>query len=241
MREVRDSYQTEDQRESRRQQKQQPPKRQSPLREALSRLTSLGLVTAEGQRGFHVAKVSAADLIDVMKTMVWIEGTALQSAIAQGDRDWEANILAAGHRLGMAPQGQSAARFFEDTWERNHQAFHGSLVAACGAPRLLSYRALLYDYVDRYRRLSAHDELGNRDVDGEHEALMNAVIRREAALAVSLMQAHLLDTTRVLLRSDPATADRVEMLMHQMEKEIDAGRSVGSAEISSAYRGKYPV
>src|ERR1700761_9071065 len=53
----------------------------SPLREALSRLTSLGLVTTEGQRGFRVADVSADDLMDLIKTMVWVEATALRAAV----------------------------------------------------------------------------------------------------------------------------------------------------------------
>ena len=37
----------------------------SPLREALSRLVSEGLVTTEGQRGFRVARVSADEAQDV--------------------------------------------------------------------------------------------------------------------------------------------------------------------------------
>src|SRR6478672_11214905 len=50
----------------------------TPLREALSKLTSLELVTAEGQRGFRVAPVSTANLLDITKTRAWVEGTALR-------------------------------------------------------------------------------------------------------------------------------------------------------------------
>jgi DNA-binding GntR family transcriptional regulator len=39
----------------------------TPLRKALSRLSSLDLVTAEGQRGFRVAPVSVANLLDITK------------------------------------------------------------------------------------------------------------------------------------------------------------------------------
>jgi GntR family transcriptional regulator, carbon starvation induced regulator len=195
----------------------------SPLREALSRLTSMGLVTSEGQRGFRVAQVSAADLLDLMKTMVWVEGTALRSSIAHGDRAWEAEIMASAHRLGIDDPGQSEARFFDEEWERNHREFHLSLVSACGAPRLLQYRALLYENVDRYRRLSALYERGARDVDAEHRGLMRAVLDRDAERSASLMQAHLMETTRNLLRVDPATSDHVDRSMALLEAEIEAG------------------
>src|ERR1700750_1081400 len=77
----------------------------TPLREALSKLTSLELVTAEGQRGFRVAPVSIENLLDITKTRAWVEGAALRSAIARGDRAWEAGIIAAAHRLrGCAKQ-----------------------------------------------------------------------------------------------------------------------------------------
>ena len=40
----------------------------TPLREALSKLSSLDLVVAEGQRGFRVAPVSIENLLDITKT-----------------------------------------------------------------------------------------------------------------------------------------------------------------------------
>jgi GntR family carbon starvation induced transcriptional regulator len=197
----------------------------SPLREALSRLTTLGLVTAEGQRGFRVAQVSAADLMDLMKTMAWVESTALRSAIAHGDRNWEAEIMASAHRLGINNRGQSAARFFDEMWEENHRLFHRSLVAACKAPRLLDYRALLYENVDRYRRLSALYERGTRDVDGEHRALVDAVLNRDPEKAADVMQDHLLETTRNLLRNDPEIGGRTDVLIAQLVEDIAAGQS----------------
>jgi GntR family carbon starvation induced transcriptional regulator len=197
----------------------------SPLREALSRLTTLGLVTAEGQRGFRVAQVSAGDLIDLMKTMVWVESLALRSAIAHGDRNWEAEIIASAHRLGINDRDQSDARFFDETWEKNHRLFHRALVAASRASRLLDYRALLYENVDRYRRLSAFYERGTRDVDGEHRALVDAVLSRDADRAAGLMQEHLLETTRNLLRNDPSTAADVDNLIGEVATDIAYGLS----------------
>src|SRR5882757_6335797 len=67
----------------------------TPLREALSKLSSLDLVTAEGQRGFRVAPVSIANLLDITRTRAWVEALALRASVARGDRAWDAEVLAA--------------------------------------------------------------------------------------------------------------------------------------------------
>ena len=71
----------------------------TPLREALSKLSAQGLVNAEGQRGFSVAQTSIQQLLDVTRSRVWVESIALRAAIANGNRDWEAEIVAAEYRL----------------------------------------------------------------------------------------------------------------------------------------------
>jgi GntR family transcriptional regulator, carbon starvation induced regulator len=195
----------------------------SPLREALSRLTTLGLVTAEGQRGFRVAQISVTDLLDLMKTMIWVEEKALRSAVAFGDRNWEADIIAAAHRLGINDEGQSAERYFDEGWEKNHRVLHGALVSACNAPRLLGYRSLLYENVDRYRRLSAFYERGARDVDAEHRDLVKAALDRDPDRVAKVMREHLLETTRNLLKSDPETVGDASRLFDQLIASISAG------------------
>src|SRR5580692_11417105 len=103
----------------------------TPLREALSKLSSLDLVTAEGQRGFRVAPVSIENLLDITKTRAWIEGAALRAAIAGGDRHWEAQILAAAHRLKNCPKNDGAE--LSNEWYRENREFHDALVGACNS------------------------------------------------------------------------------------------------------------
>src|SRR5579862_2721505 len=70
-----------------------------PIREALSRLLATELVVSISQKGFRVSAISQADLNDIYKTRAHIECLALRLSIEQGNDDWEANILAAYHRL----------------------------------------------------------------------------------------------------------------------------------------------
>lgn len=194
----------------------------SPLREALSRLTALNLVTAEGQRGFRVATTSEADLIDLIKTAVWSECTALRAAVALGDRRWEAEVLAAAHRLGIG-ESDPPQRYFDEHWEEDHRAFHRCLVSACGVPRLLHFRDLLFENVERYRRLATIYSAGDRDVNGEHRALVERVLARDVAGASRLMQAHLLETARILLSVWSPSDEVVDEKMKMISAEIALG------------------
>ena len=61
----------------------------STLREILSRLSSEGLVIAEGQRGFRVAPVSPNGFEDVAAMRLLLETYALPLSFAAGDLEWE--------------------------------------------------------------------------------------------------------------------------------------------------------
>ena len=195
----------------------------TPLREALSRLSSFGLVIAEGQRGFRVAAVSVEDLLDVTRTRAWIETLALRLAIANGDRDWEADILAAAHRLGGHSPTPADGHGLDADWDRANRAFHTALVSACRSAHLMAFRELLYDLSDRYRRLSLRDGLVGRDLAAEHAGIMDAVMNRDADRAVGLVLDHFLETTRITLASDPATSANAPAMMARLREDILTG------------------
>ena len=75
----------------------------TPIREALMRLSSEGFVAAETHRGSRVSELSPHEFADLMATRREIERLCLAKAIARGDAAWEAEIVAAMHRLSRAP------------------------------------------------------------------------------------------------------------------------------------------
>src|SRR5260370_19536779 len=125
----------------------------SPLREALAGLAGRGVVIQEGQRGFRVAPASADDLRDVTETRVRIETTALRLSIQQGTDAWEAQVVAAHHRLSRRPRSEKL--LVDEAWEELHRGYHMALIAACGLPRLLAFCTMLHHHLDPYRRLAA--------------------------------------------------------------------------------------
>lgn len=171
----------------------------STLRESLTKLTSEGLVVAEGQRGFHVAPVSLAELWDVTRVRQQLECAALRRSIEIGDDRWESGIVAAFHLLSKLqdPNTGLVALLSEDALAR-HRDFHFALIASCDSPWSLRFVSTLYDSSERYRRFSTLHARTPRDTTREHEELMNAALQRNAELAARLLHAHLERTAEVV-------------------------------------------
>jgi DNA-binding GntR family transcriptional regulator len=172
----------------------------SPIREALNRLSADGLVTREDQKGFRVASASRADLEELVKTRCWLEQIALRESIANGDDDWEEGLVLSFHRLSRVRRSSSEDHYIVNPeWERLHRAFHLALLSACGSRRLLQYCAQLNDQADRYRQLAIVVSYRKRNELDEHEAMMKAATTRDADEAVLLLMAHY-ERTAVIIR-----------------------------------------
>jgi DNA-binding GntR family transcriptional regulator len=139
-----------------------------------------------------------------------VETLALRQSIAKGDVTWEANLVAAHHRLGVTPM------YFEDgrgntEWMAAHAGFHAALAAAAGSPVLERLRRQLYDASELYRywagTLPHHPSRAH--VADEHKAIFDAALAREADLAVDLLTQHLEATARNLeaIAADVGTTD----------------------------------
>jgi DNA-binding GntR family transcriptional regulator len=178
----------------------------APLREALSRLVSDQLVRFEGHRGYTVAPLSLSDLHDLCALRTELSCNALRRAIARGDEDWEAEILAALHRLERTPVPHSVEdRKTVDEWELRHDRFHYSLIAACDSPWLLHFCGALSDHFQRYRRgvivvTSSSQELLKR-VRDQHRTIAEAAIARDAERATAVLAEHFQGSVEVVVRN----------------------------------------
>ena len=172
----------------------------SPLREALNRLAQEGLVIADERRGFKVAPISPADMADITKMRLMLDLPALRESISLGGDDWEAELLAAYHRLSKIesrlPDGPVV---LDAQWSQHHRAFHCALLAACASQRQLTLSTSLFDQAERYRQFSARNRLVLKRKDEEHKTLLNAVLCRDANQAVALLAEHIESTQRNVL------------------------------------------
>jgi DNA-binding GntR family transcriptional regulator len=178
------------------------------VREALARLTSEGFVTTDDMRGFRAAPISIADLVDLMAVRADIEGQCLRRSIAKGELEWESAIVSAAHRLNGTPMyAPGPDRRLNDSYAAAHAAFHEALVAACDSPWLQRLRTWLYAQSERYRYLTIPFARVERGVTQEHDALVAAVLARDADRAVALLSAHLTATAQILIDREVASAE----------------------------------
>ena len=181
----------------------------TPLREALNRLVSDGLVDRREQRGFVVAGISLQDLAEITQTRCWLEERALRESIAARTTAWEEALVLAHHRLAKTPRSLSVDRFQDNPdWEPLHRAFHRALISGCGSRWLLAFCDQLADQHHRYRRLSAPRAFAKRKVKSEHQQLLEAALAGRADEAVRLLHAHFERTARII-RDDPKLFEQV--------------------------------
>lgn len=180
----------------------------STVREALARLVSEGLVTAEGQRGFRVAPMSVGDLRDITRLRLILETEAVVEAMRLGDVAWESGVVAAFHHLTRAEENlvpDDAQAMFR--WEECNKEFHRAITAACPSVRLRGLVEILYRQHERYRMHAlmkctvggaGPDRPRSRNIHAEHEAMMKAVIGRDTDAARRIMEEHIQNTARAV-------------------------------------------
>lgn len=165
----------------------------SPVREALNRLSRVGLVTQTDRRGFSVASLDEQHLRELTKTRYWLNEIALRESIANGDLAWEERALIAYHRLSRIPRYPAGAARAEYNveWEKAHRVFHAVLISACGSRWLERFCEQLFDAADCYRHLSRVSSLRrNEPRQDEHKLILEAALERHADKAVQLMKTH---------------------------------------------------
>jgi GntR family carbon starvation induced transcriptional regulator len=171
----------------------------SPMREALSRLSSEGLVTQIDHRGFAVTGLSEDDLIDLTRARSWLNELAIRNSVTNGDAAWEENVVLCFHRLSRTPRFEPGS---EDTrsakWELAHRKFHSSLIAASGSSRIEQYCEHLFDSSERYRHVGRKAGIKGENRDAEHRALMEAAVARDAERAAQLIKAHFEHTAELV-------------------------------------------
>lgn len=171
------------------------------VREALSRLSSEGLVVAEPQRGSRVAQISKDELQDLTAVRLQVECMCLERAISRGDLAWEGRLMAAYHEMSRVSQMQETDKSqLSEEWARAHAHFHAVLVDPCGSAWLLRLRELLFTQSDRYRRYKFLSQPTDRDTRREHRDIMQAAIRRDVPKATALLTEHLKRTARIVTR-----------------------------------------
>jgi len=173
----------------------------TPLREALSRLSSEGLVHAEQLKGYRVASMSLRELEELCDLRSMIETEALRRSIENGDDEWEDAIVASFHKLDRLEQKlANGEQINHDIWEDRNREFHDALISAADSAWLLRIRKQLWDHHERYRRFAKAllVQYPSSTVNDEHRTMMESALERDYKRAAEAMRAHIMFTIDLL-------------------------------------------
>lgn len=156
-----------------------------PLREALKTLESEGQVAYYPHRGYFVAELSVADLLEVYRLRALLEAEAIRAAVPTlGDDDVEALADLVREVEAAAAQGDVIAM------TAANRRFHFALFDAAGMPRLSRLLRQLWEATDAYRALYFQAPVNRDRVAAEHAAMIVALQARDAEALVDQHDRH---------------------------------------------------
>jgi len=155
----------------------------SPVREALSLLTSDMLVERIDQRGFRAAPASPENFAEILKLRCVLEDMALRQSIERATPDWEERLVLAHHHMNRSTN--------TDAFEQTHKTFHMTLLSNAASPMMERYCSQLYDLNIRYRNFAANEaNYKRRDISAEHSEIFEATVQHDADTASSALVRH---------------------------------------------------
>lgn len=173
------------------------------IREALNRLSGDELVVAIPNRGFFIRTLDLRELEDLTELRCTVEALGVQMSIARGELAWESELLAIHHQLQRTPRRpKEDPTHINEDWQVAHKAFHAKLLEASECSPILKLSENLADSTELYRRWSSSSRSASqRNVEAEHEEILNAVLARDAEKAGQLLRQHYELTKKVIVES----------------------------------------
>lgn len=159
-----------------------------PVREALQRLSTLGLLQFETNRGAVVPSMSVAEAVENSALRQAIEVEMLRQAVPKMSIVdlAEAELALDDNALGV---------------NASNWAFHRALYRASGWERGLAIVEILYAAVAPYVLLYIERLGGAEQSDAEHLALLDACRAGDVERAIGLLATHLADASTAVIGS----------------------------------------
>jgi DNA-binding GntR family transcriptional regulator len=167
----------------------------TPLREAIRRLQTEGLVTFEPHRGAIISDLSIEELIESYHIRAVLDGLATRLATENlSDEqlvELERLVDKAEQHLNVSHPGK---------FEVFNRQFHEVIYQGARAPFLYDMVSNLYIKTSRQRHLSLRSPGRLAEVLAEHRAILNALLARDAEAAERCAREHHENTAQTLVR-----------------------------------------
>lgn len=168
-----------------------------PLREALGRLASEGLVTITPRRGAVVTQLSRQEFIDAYQVREALETLAVRLAVPLMSDVEVAHLRELCELMGRAARDDEVHVFFD-----TNNTFHEALVRGSRNDKLHEVHRMLVGQMVPYLPRSLELRGNLQQSVAEHEAILAAIEARDADRAARLLAEHIEVPQRVLESED---------------------------------------
>lgn len=168
----------------------------TPVREAIRKLESDGLVEALPRRGVVVTSLKASDIIEIYRIRQALEVLAFQAASERiTDEELAAVHLCLERSKIHLAEGNCQA-FYDDS-----ESFTDLMVLACKMPRVIQLIDTYRVQLRRFRRVTLSRPLRQKQALEEHLAIFGAVTARDVERVGYLVRDHLDHALEVFWKS----------------------------------------
>jgi DNA-binding GntR family transcriptional regulator len=171
------------------------------VREALALLAGERLIQSAAGRGFFVPELVVDEITDVTAVRCHVESLALSMSIERGGVEWEMRVVAAHHQLIKTPRRTpDNPDHINQQWASHHREFHEQLISGCNVPILMDMCRQLTAATELYRIWAGpSSNTAARDVDAEHNAIVDAALAGDTELATNRLVSHFRTTAEAVL------------------------------------------
>jgi DNA-binding GntR family transcriptional regulator len=156
----------------------------TPVREALRRLQTEGLVTHSPHRGVRVSRVGVPEIAEIYRILEVLEGLVARLVVESSERDATVAKLERVQTRVESRLGRGNSR----DWVQINNQFEDIMHAACNSPRLQLVLKNLWDSIPR-DRIGVVESMA-ASTTAEHRAVIDALRAADAQAAEAAMRAH---------------------------------------------------
>tara|TARA_B100001540_G_scaffold259960_1_gene238497 strand:+ start:3312 stop:4007 length:696 start_codon:yes stop_codon:yes gene_type:complete len=176
-----------------------------PLREALRRLETTGLIVMQANRGAMVRKLSRKDITDRFQLRAVLEGHAAARVTARLDEPGVRDIMSTlWHEIDSLQQGRGSRSFIE-----HNNTLHKALILHCGNALLAQQWQQLLVPMLYFSFLRNPDLLDIAQSLDEHRQIIEAIVTGDETRAEKAAQDHILRSHHKIQLLPDAEFDRI--------------------------------
>ncbi len=174
----------------------------TPIREALNRLISIGLVEESPHKSCYVKTLSIEQVFEIYYIRAALSGAAARLAATRiSEQDQKRLIDLCDQMEHLKDADPSKAMLVKN------REFHNILIAAAKSPNLESLLEQYYQLSQHYRALALEFPDSYRQVCEEHREIAHAMLARDKEKAEIAMRDHYLNTARRIAHAFHADFD----------------------------------